>query len=78
MVYEYLKTKIFSRDANILPQTQKTSNIFVHSTTTIGGSWVSLNYPILNVKKTVCPKSVWMRHWYSFFEADFEHVPLQD
>ena len=27
------------------------------------GFWVSLNYPVLNFKKTVCPKNVWMRHW---------------
>ena len=32
------------------------------SATTIGGFWVSLNYPILNFKKTVCPKNVWMQH----------------
>ena len=23
----------------------------------------SLDYPILNFKKTVCPKNVWIRHW---------------
>ena len=28
--------------------------IFLDTTTTIGGFWVSLNYPILNFKKTVC------------------------
>ena len=65
MVYEHLKTKIFSRDTNILPQMHWTSNIFGHSATTIGGFWVSLNYPILNFKKTVCPKNVWMQHWNS-------------
>ena len=47
---EYLKTKIFSRDTNILPQMHWMSNIFWHSATTIGGwgegGWVSLNYPI--------------------------------
>ena len=63
IVYEYLQTKIFSRDTNILPQTHWTSNIFGHSATTTGGFSVSLNYPILNFKKTVCPKNVWMRHW---------------
>ena len=26
-----------------------------------------LNYPILNFNKTVCPKNVWMRHWFSFY-----------
>ena len=57
IVYKYLKTKIFSRDTNILPQMHWTSNIFGHSATTIGGFWISLNYPILNFKKTVCPKN---------------------
>ena len=38
------------------------SNIFGHSATTIGDFWVSLNYPILNFKKTVCTKDAWMRH----------------
>ena len=28
-----------------------------------GGFWVSINYPILNFKKTVGPKNVWMWHW---------------
>ena len=32
------------------------SNIFGHLALTIGGFAVSLNYPILNFKKTVCPK----------------------
>ena len=59
IVYEYLKTKIFSRDTNILLHTHWTSNIFGLS---IGGFWVSLNYPIINFKKTVCPKNVWMWH----------------
>ena len=62
IVYEHLKTKIFSRDSNILPQMHWISNIFGHSATTIGGFWVSLNYPIVNFKKTVCPKNVWVRH----------------
>ena len=65
IVYKNLKTKIFSRDTNILPQMHWTSNIFGPPATTIGGFWVSLNYPILNFKKTVCPKNVWIRHcWY--------------
>ena len=33
-----------------------TSNIFGHSATTTGGLGVSLNYPILNLNKTTCPK----------------------
>ena len=40
-----------------------TSNIFGHSVTTIGVYWASLNYPILNFKKMVSPKNVWIRHW---------------
>ena len=55
-IYEYLKTKIFSRGSSILSQIHWTSNIFGHSATIIGFFWVSLNYPILNFKKTVCPK----------------------
>ena len=62
IVYEYLKTKIFSRDTNILPQMHGTSNIFGPSATTIESFWVSLNYPILNFKKTVRPKNVCMRY----------------
>ena len=46
IVYEYLKTKIFSRDTNILPQMHRTSNVFEHSPKTIAGFWVSLDYPI--------------------------------
>ena len=37
IVYKYLKTKIFSRDLNILCQMHWTSNIFGHSATIIGG-----------------------------------------
>ena len=73
VIYEYLKTKIFLRETNILPQMHWTSNIFGHSATT---TWASLNYPtILNFKKTVCPKNVWMRHWlhkqYTTLETPF-------
>ena len=57
MICEYLKTKIFSRDTNILSQMHGTSNIFGHSATTTGGLGVSLNYPILNLKKMACPKT---------------------
>ena len=35
----------------------ETSNIFGHSVITVGGLGVSLNYPILNLKKTVCPET---------------------
>ena len=44
-------------------KSKKSNNIFGHSATTIGGFWVLLNYPILNFKKTVCPKNVWMQHY---------------
>ena len=36
---------------------------FWHSATIIGRFWVSLNYQILNFKKTVCPENVRMQHW---------------
>ena len=36
--------------------------IFGPSATSVGGFGVSLNYPTLNFKKTVCQKNVWMRH----------------
>ena len=65
IAYKYLKTKTFSRDTNILLQMHWISNIFGHSATAIEGFWVSLNYWILNFKKTVCPKTVWKRHWKS-------------
>ena len=29
---------------------------------TLGDFRLLLNYPILNFKKTVCPKNLWMRH----------------
>ena len=61
-----LKNKNLSKRPNILPQMHWTSNIFGHSATTIGVFWVSLNYPVLNFKKTVCPKNVWMWHWLQF------------
>ena len=44
IVYEYLKTKIFSRDTNFLPQIIE-NQIFEHSATIIGGFLISLNYP---------------------------------
>ena len=34
-----------------------TSNIYGHSATTIGGLGISLNYPILDLKETACPKT---------------------
>ena len=71
IVYEYLKTKIFPRDTNILPQIHWIWNIFGYSATNIGGFWVWLNYPILNFKKMVCPKNVWMRHWFAKSSAVF-------
>ena len=60
---QILKNKVISRESNILPQMHWTSDIFGHSATIIGSFQVSLNYPFLNFKKMVCPKSVWMQHW---------------
>ena len=54
-------------DTSILSKMHWTSNIFGHSVATIGVFWASLNYSILNLKKIVCPKNVWMRHWYARF-----------
>ena len=48
IVCKYLKSKIFSRDINILSQMHWTSNIVAHSATTTGGFCVSLSYPTLN------------------------------
>ena len=67
IVYKYLKTKTCSRDTNILPQVHWTPNNFRNSATTIGGFWVSLNYPLLNFKKLVCPKNIWMQHCLDLF-----------
>ena len=59
---QILKTEIFSIDTNILPQMHWALNIFGPSATTIGVFGVSLTYPILNFKKSLCPKNVWMQH----------------
>ena len=64
VVYKYLKTKIVSRDTNILPQ-MYWNQIFLDLQLQLsGGFWVSLIYPILNFMKMVCPKNVWMWHWW--------------
>ena len=60
IVYEYLKTKTFSRDTNIHLQCTEHQIIFDPQ---LGRIWVSLNYLVLKFKKTVCPKIVSMRHW---------------
>ena len=62
IVYKYLKTEIFSRDTNILPQMHGISKYLWTLSYCHWGFWVSLSYPILNLKKTVCPKDVWMQH----------------
>ena len=67
IVYEYLKTKIFSRDIIILPQMHWTSNIFWHLATIIWDFLVSLN-SVFNLKKMVCPKNVWMQHCFTRLE----------
>ena len=67
IVYEYLKTKIFSREIIILPQMHWTSNIFWHLATIIWDFLVSLN-SVFNLKKMVCPKNVWMQHCFTRLE----------
>ena len=58
-----LKNKNFFQETQIsFPRCIKTLNIFGPSGTTIEGFWVSLNYPILNFKKSVFPKNFRMRH----------------
>ena len=59
IAYGNLKTKIFSRYKNILPQ--------MHWTSDIGVFWVSLNYPILNLRKTVCTKKSGYYSYYSLY-----------
>ena len=59
---QYSKTKRFSRNTIIFTQMHWKSNIFGTSVTTIGVFGISPNRPILNLKKTVCPKKVWIRH----------------
>ena len=56
IIHNYLKTTIFSSDTNTLRQMHWTSNSFEPSATNIWGFLVSLNYPILNFKKTVTQK----------------------
>ena len=66
IVYENLKTKIFSRDTYYSPDALNIKYFWTLSY----NHWVflaSLNYPILNFKKMICPKNVWMRHWYARF-----------
>ena len=62
IVREYSKTNSCPRYTNIFPQMCWTTNIFGPSATTIGGLGLSVNYPILNFKKMVCPKKVWIQH----------------
>ena len=50
-----------------LSQMHWTSKMFGHSVTTIGVFWSSLNYSILNFEKRLCPKKVWIWHWYARF-----------
>ena len=57
IICEYWKMQVFSRDTNILPKMYWASNIFGPLATTFGFFWVSLNYPILNFKKMVSPKT---------------------
>ena len=55
-------TNIFLRDTIMLPRMHQISNIFAPSAPTMRGLHVLLNYPYTNIKKMVCPKSVWMLH----------------
>ena len=54
-------------DTSTFPQMHWASNTFGHSVTTVEVFWASLNYSILNFKKIVCPKNIWMRHLYTRF-----------
>ena len=56
IVYEYSKTKTFQETQTSFPKCIEHQIIL--ETTTIGGFWVSLNYPILNFKKTVMSKKL--------------------
>ena len=55
--------------AFLLSQMHWISNIFEYTAKTTGGFWVSLNYPILNFKKKVCLKNVWMQHCHLLDEC---------
>ena len=72
IICKYSTKIIFSRDSNILPQMHWTKDIFGHATTIIGGLGVSHNYPILNFKKTICPKNVRMQE-KSISQVLFKH-----
>ena len=64
IIYKYLKNKsLFKRLKYASPNALNIKYFWALSATIIGGFWISLNYPIFNLKKTVCPKNVWMRHW---------------
>ena len=65
IVYKYLKPKSFQETQISFPKCIK-HQIFLTLSYNYWGFWVSLNYPILNFKKTICPKNVWMRHWQFF------------
>ena len=61
-----LKNKKYFQETQILfPKCIEHQIFFWHSAATIGTFWVLLNYPILNFKKTVCPKNISMWHWLS-------------
>ena len=55
-----LKNKNLSKRLKYPSPNELSIKYFWHSATIIGGFRVSLNYPILNFKKTVCPKNVWI------------------
>ena len=49
------------------------TNIFGQSAISIEGFSGSLNYPTLNLKKTIRPKNFWMRHCYQ--KRNLETIP---
>ena len=60
IVYKYLKKKTFFQETQISFPKCIEHKIFFDIQLQLLGLRVSLNYPILNFKKTVCPKNVWM------------------
>ena len=57
---QILKSKNLVRRHNYPSPNALNIEFYGPSATIIGGFWVSLIYSILNFKKMVCPKKVWM------------------
>ena len=62
IVYKYLKIKNFFKRLEYPSPNALNIRCFWTLSYNYWRFGVSLNYPILNFKKTVCPKNVWMRH----------------